>query len=230
MESKCHVCGKNTKLFCSRCRNVYYCSKDCQVSDRPNHKSSCIDQKLVKVKETSQIPSDILDNLEIYDCNMSLPLRKKLADFYSKLTPSQIPDVLMKNERYANAQSKLDKLTRSNVIKLFLHGLDSTLLSINQLNSETYVLMFSSIHAILRVLNGECKSGDLKSIATMEYGKTKETFPSLKLDEYMNNPDVVIVLVAHTLPLDLLRSDMKYSVIYHRVTIVTKSELRILSK
>jgi hypothetical protein len=43
-ESTCFRCGKGgAKLRCNRCRNIVYCSKDCQKDDwLEEHKSSCI--------------------------------------------------------------------------------------------------------------------------------------------------------------------------------------------
>ncbi|KAK8812196.1 hypothetical protein WA158_007430 [Blastocystis sp. Blastoise] len=43
---KCQKCGKyeeNGQLYkkCSKCRSVYYCSRDCQVNDWKNHKEHC---------------------------------------------------------------------------------------------------------------------------------------------------------------------------------------------
>ena len=41
MGFKCQFCGKEGALRCSKCKRVYYCSKQCQVRDWPMHKSVC---------------------------------------------------------------------------------------------------------------------------------------------------------------------------------------------
>ena len=41
MSFKCQFCGKEGALRCSKCKRVYYCSKQCQVRDWPIHKSVC---------------------------------------------------------------------------------------------------------------------------------------------------------------------------------------------
>ena len=41
---KCNNCGKgdNIKLKCSRCRNCYYCDRNCQLENWKLHKKVCI--------------------------------------------------------------------------------------------------------------------------------------------------------------------------------------------
>lgn len=40
-EQKCEVCRKPAKQFCSSCREVFYCSRDCQKQDWKTHKAKC---------------------------------------------------------------------------------------------------------------------------------------------------------------------------------------------
>lgn len=45
-ESSCRTCGRRGTVaaplkYCARCRDVLYCSRDCQVADWPTHRGSC---------------------------------------------------------------------------------------------------------------------------------------------------------------------------------------------
>ncbi len=38
----CKICGKTTELKkCARCQKIFYCSRECQKKDWPNHKAEC---------------------------------------------------------------------------------------------------------------------------------------------------------------------------------------------
>jgi len=47
-EQVCNVCGSKSKTKCSACLQVFYCSKECQKKDWPNHKSRCASFKAKK--------------------------------------------------------------------------------------------------------------------------------------------------------------------------------------
>jgi len=40
-EKECNQCGSQSKMRCSACLQVFYCSKDCQKRDWPEHKQLC---------------------------------------------------------------------------------------------------------------------------------------------------------------------------------------------
>ncbi|KAK7084473.1 hypothetical protein SK128_012411 [Halocaridina rubra] len=40
-ENKCEICKKAAKQFCSSCRAVFYCSRECQKEDWKTHKIKC---------------------------------------------------------------------------------------------------------------------------------------------------------------------------------------------
>eukprot|EP00111_Clytia_hemisphaerica_P007374 TCONS_00021447-protein len=49
---KCNVCDQPDSNRCSQCQTVYYCSKECQVSDWKNHKKRC--KEISKEKKATQ--------------------------------------------------------------------------------------------------------------------------------------------------------------------------------
>lgn len=48
---RCQVCKKPAKNKCSRCTEVYYCSRDCQREDYPEHKGKC-HEKIYTLEKT----------------------------------------------------------------------------------------------------------------------------------------------------------------------------------
>jgi len=50
--NRCSYCEKLTHkdlLRCSRCKDKYYCSRDCQRSDWLKHKKTCVEKKKLKI-------------------------------------------------------------------------------------------------------------------------------------------------------------------------------------
>ncbi|XP_055904700.1 zinc finger MYND domain-containing protein 10 homolog [Eupeodes corollae] len=41
-QTNCGVCKKVAEKKCSKCKTIYYCSRQCQLDDWPNHKKQCI--------------------------------------------------------------------------------------------------------------------------------------------------------------------------------------------
>jgi len=52
-EKECSQCGTESKMRCSACLQVFYCSKDCQKKDWPVHKQLC-----ATLKKQSPIPGN----------------------------------------------------------------------------------------------------------------------------------------------------------------------------
>uniref|UniRef100_A0A914LQE2 MYND-type domain-containing protein n=1 Tax=Meloidogyne incognita TaxID=6306 RepID=A0A914LQE2_MELIC len=43
-KTKCENCQKEAKLKCSKCSTAYYCDRNCQIKDWPEHKKNCFKQ------------------------------------------------------------------------------------------------------------------------------------------------------------------------------------------
>ena len=52
----CENCKKDATKRCSKCKSVWYCSRECQVQNWKDHKATCIiiSVKLTQVKETGE--------------------------------------------------------------------------------------------------------------------------------------------------------------------------------
>ncbi len=48
----CGVCSKKASTYCSRCQNIYYCSRECQAQHWKEHKLQCVQdmEDLMRVK------------------------------------------------------------------------------------------------------------------------------------------------------------------------------------
>lgn len=49
---KCNKCQKQAYKRCSKCKSVWYCSRECQVGDWPQHKEKC--KRITKEFEEAQ--------------------------------------------------------------------------------------------------------------------------------------------------------------------------------
>ncbi|KAH8295992.1 hypothetical protein KR054_000123 [Drosophila jambulina] len=43
-DHSCATCQAKAKKKCANCKQVYYCSRDCQLKDWPQHKTACLEQ------------------------------------------------------------------------------------------------------------------------------------------------------------------------------------------
>ncbi|KYK59248.1 hypothetical protein DCS_00378 [Drechmeria coniospora] len=74
----CHLClGQNGNLHrCSACRTVYYCGKECQVSDRRAHKKACKSVQRARAyhedeeKKLRWIPGDFPSPDRVFDAHV----------------------------------------------------------------------------------------------------------------------------------------------------------------
>lgn len=238
-ESTCIVCGNNTRKRCGRCHDTHYCGRECQIVDRINHKSICRDRKYLEVNinndnnsnNDNNINKDDITDIEFGSYMSSLPkdhpLIQKMIDFYVKLDRKDIPSTLMKNPGYAARKNKLDTLlTLDNVLKLFRDVITFKSIDINLLTPKVYVLQFMSIQSILRAIDNNSKPGDFYALNTMEHNEESKLFSNNRnFHKYKDDPNIICIVIAHMVPLNLLRSDLKNSSIFHTLTGIRRSDL-----
>ncbi|KRX01979.1 hypothetical protein PPERSA_07624 [Pseudocohnilembus persalinus] len=65
---KCNKCQKEASKRCSRCKSVWYCSRECQIGDWPEHKAFCQVKTMElqqKQKEKEQQEKQLESNIDI---------------------------------------------------------------------------------------------------------------------------------------------------------------------
>jgi hypothetical protein len=67
--NKCTICGKQSTLICSACKQSYYCSREHQVSDWPNHQIFC---KMAKHQVQEQGVNSLIDDDKVFTKNESV--------------------------------------------------------------------------------------------------------------------------------------------------------------
>ena len=87
----CKVCGKCARGFplkrCSRCKQAYYCSQDCQKVNWPSHKRAC---KAPNLKELNQLVSKRYMELRRQGKETKEAMAKARAEY--GLTDAKIPN------------------------------------------------------------------------------------------------------------------------------------------
>jgi MYND finger len=74
--NSCSYCKKQSEILkqCANCINVFYCSRECQVSDWKYHKTECTDIFFADMFQT-------FETIQCEDCKTSLPVNKKSKEF-----------------------------------------------------------------------------------------------------------------------------------------------------
>jgi Ras family protein A len=54
---KCNVCKKPSTSYCSKCKLIYYCSKECQKKDWKEHKTSCGNSSVKTIETDTKLSS-----------------------------------------------------------------------------------------------------------------------------------------------------------------------------
>ena len=148
--SICHVCLKRVKLgtdvvYCSRCKNITYCSKACQKNHWHEHKAECLKQKRSSqapvtdpatfsqmLKEISALPA-----AKAYDLEKLHNERRKMQAGHSGLAQLEAKIRIKESKTIDD-----DILELSNFVKMrWMEVLES-----DQDNGEKDVNTFKSLH------------------------------------------------------------------------------------
>jgi len=78
----CVACGKDARLRCGKCRNVYYCDKECQLANWKSHKLTCVPKQTTTkpntdIKDTNKTGIDKIITANNSRINKLKPLAKR---------------------------------------------------------------------------------------------------------------------------------------------------------
>ncbi|XP_067393272.1 tudor domain-containing protein 1 isoform X2 [Emydura macquarii macquarii] len=93
----CHHCGLYGDLRCSQCKQIYYCSADCQKKDWSAHGIVCkpIKQNLKKSEDNAKLPGEIKNKLD-FKGSLSLVDVHKIEDDIKKIMLSDLQNLGLK--------------------------------------------------------------------------------------------------------------------------------------
>ena len=69
--SRCPICGSQASSKCQSCEQVYYCSREHQKEDWPNHRHECCELCQAALTETADTTSLIEDTVSCQPCDMA---------------------------------------------------------------------------------------------------------------------------------------------------------------
>ena len=165
---RCFVCSKLTDLkCCSRCRSVYYCSRDHQQSDWQRHKTFCqaLDKPVGQVGQLSQLS-------QLGTTQMSTTTVSQAGMAPNPNIATNLPAHVLANGR-TDGQTPITNINSMNG----LHSVNG-LIDSNQNNSQ---IMFKQ-DSILSKLNSYCES----------IVRDMNEFGFCVIDDFLNNGSEIL--------------------------------------
>lgn len=152
---QCKQCDKNTSMYCSKCQQVYYCSKECQKTDWNEHKHICgkniqsdinnnqsVDVNNIHIEGNMRLQQNIQKAHELYgdeiDCEiiyteyfaltyLDNPDKTKYQTIYQTLVCKENHELVLGKPRF----EVTFKYCRVKLIPSFLFGYHTKIISYN---------------------------------------------------------------------------------------------------